>query len=392
MMRPLWVDVERTDHAQLSEDIAVDVAIVGGGLTGIGAAYALRSSRLRVALLEERSIGSGASGRNGGFVLAGPAVLYGDVVDVIGADAARGIWDLTVRNNRTLADLVVRYDIECGFLRCGSMSLAISADEMMTLQRCHDALTAAGISTAMVRRDELPVPFDQMYAGGLYYPGNGEMNSGAFVRGVGQAIAETVSLYEWSPVHQVTRDGSWVLQTPGGNVRAEAVIFASNAYTSRFIPAAPIIPTRGQVLATGPLDRVIVPFPMYANYGYQYWRQTVDGRLVIGGWRDSDIDGEVGVDEQFHEGIQGHLMDFAHVVAGNDVPIEYRWAGIMGFTPDQFPLVGAVPGQPGLYVAAGYSGHGVSMAFTCGSLVAELALGQTPGIPHAFRPDRYLSE
>jgi gamma-glutamylputrescine oxidase len=388
-MRPLWVDVEATEYPVLDRDLEVDVAIVGGGLSGTGAAYALRDSRLRVALLEMRSLGSGASGRNGGFVLAGPSMSYSDAVAAIGPTAAHEIWDLTVRNNALLAELVQRYEIDCGFLRRGSMSLAVSDEEMQILVRCQDELRSAGISTAILERGQLPRPFDELYVGGIYYPGNGEMNSGAFSRAVGRAVAQTTMIFEGTPVRELTHDGAWQLRTPHGTVRASAVVLAGNAYMHSLFPDAPIQATRGQVLSTAPLDRVVVPFPMYANYGYQYWRQTADGRFVVGGWRDADIETEVGDEEIYHDRIQQHLLDFTRTVVG-EAPIEHRWAGIMGFTPDGFPLVGAVPGQPGLYIAAGYSGHGVSMAFTCGGLAAEAAMGQSVSIPEAFDPRRYL--
>ncbi len=389
MTGPLWVDVEAAEYPSLAGDIEVDVAIVGGGLTGVGAAWTLRESKLRVALLEERTLGSGASGRNGGFVLAGPAMSYCDAVSKCGAEAAREVWQLTVENNRLMAELIDQHSIDCGFLRGGSLSLAVDEEELMILQRCRDALDEAQISTAMLARDELPVPFDRMYLGGIYYPGNAEMNSGAFVRGMGHAVRQSTLIFERTTVRGLSHDGRWVLETSGGTIRADSVILATNAYTGRLLPAVPLTPTRGQVVATAPLDRVIVPFPIYANYGYQYWRQTVEGRLVVGGWRDIDLLTEVGTEERANTLILKHLEDFVRAVAG-DVPIEYRWSGIMAFTPDEFPLVGAVPDNRGLFIAAGYSGHGVSMAFTCGGLAAQMALGQSPVIPKVFHPGRQL--
>ena len=129
---------------------------------------------------------------------------------------------------------------------------------------------------------------------------------------------------------------------------------------------------------------------MYANYGYQYWRQTSGGRLVAGGWRDLDIPTEVGTEECLHDAIHGTLDAFCASIAGENVAIQYRWAGIMGFTPDALPLVGALSAQPGIYLAAGYSGHGVSMAFMCGARVALQAIGQAAYLPPSLSPDRFV--
>jgi glycine/D-amino acid oxidase-like deaminating enzyme len=130
---------------------------------------------------------------------------------------------------------------------------------------------------------------------------------------------------------------------------------------------------------------------MYANRGFQYWRQTAGGRLVLGGWRDLAVDSEIGIDEELNPLIHQALDRFAAAVHAEYVPhITHRWAGIMGFTPDHMPLVGAVPGMKGIFIAAGYSGHGVAMAFLCGSLVADMAAGRSPEIPSAFSPARFV--
>jgi len=383
------VDVDHVQYPPLRGNLSVDVAIVGAGLSGLGAAYALRDSDARVVVLEVNTVGSGASGRNGGFVLAGPAMEYAMAVERLGADVARDLWDFTVENNRTIARLIEEYQIDCGYLRRGSMSLAASEEEAQVFRRTHHALSTAGIATCLAAAEQLPRPFDRSYLAGLYYAGNAEMNSGAFVRGVAGALSPHVAFHERTRVGRLEHNGEWELSTPSGVVSARSVILATNAWTSTLLPDFPIYPTRGQVLATAPLLSVVVPFPMYANHGYQYWRQTADGRLVVGGWRDLDIAGEIGHEEIPHEGIQAALDAFVAATAGNEAEIEYRWSGCMGFTPDHFPLVGAVPGVPDLYVAAGYSGHGVSMAFKCGESVARRIEEQGGEIPQAFCPVRF---
>jgi glycine/D-amino acid oxidase-like deaminating enzyme len=112
---------------------------------------------------------------------------------------------------------------------------------------------------------------------------------------------------------------------------------------------------------------------------------------VVGGWRDHDIPAEIGTEELLHAAIHVVLDQFCHSVAGTDALIEHRWAGIMGFTPDSLPMVGAVSEQAGLHMAAGYSGHGVSMAFRCGGRVALHAIGTRMGLPVAFDPGRFAA-
>lgn len=390
MTDPLWVDPADSQYPQLQGTVEVDVAIVGGGLSGVGAAHALRESGATVVLVEGRTLASGASGRNAGFVLAGPAMPFGQACDLVGPEEARNVWQLTVDNNRLMANLVDEYELDCDYLRRGSMSLAVSEEEMRQLIATADRLTEAGFSACIVPADDLPRPFDRLYAGGIYYPGNGEINPGAFVRGVVHAFNRRLRVYERSPVLELRSGTPHVLVTSTGEIRARTVILATNAYTSTLLLAAPITSVRGQVVASRRLDRVVVPFPMYANYGYQYWRQTSGGRLVAGGWRDLDIPTEVGTEECLHDAIHGTLDAFCASIAGENVAIQYRWAGIMGFTPDALPLVGALSAQPGIYLAAGYSGHGVSMAFMCGARVALQAIGQAAYLPPSLSPDRFV--
>jgi glycine/D-amino acid oxidase-like deaminating enzyme len=388
-MRSLWVDPDDQAYPRLEGNLTVDVAIVGGGLSGVGAAWELRESGLRVALLEERTLASGASGRNAGFLLAGPAMEYLRAVEASGAETVLEIWRFTERNNRAIGRIVQELRLECGYLRRGSMSLAVSEQEWERLRSGHTALRKVGIETCLVDRQDLPRPFDDAYLGGLYYPGNAEIQPAAFVRGVAGAVASRVQILERTCVEAVACSGSWILRTRSGVVQAESVILATNAYSPRLLPDLSIVPIRGQVLATVPLKPVVVPFPMYADFGYQYWRQTPDGRLVVGGWRNLHLAEETGSEETLHQGIQAELSRFAAWIAGHEMQVELRWAGIMGFTPDLLPLVGAVPGTQGLWMAAGYSGHGVAMAFSCGGCVAGSSTGQEGRIPECFNPERF---
>lgn len=388
MRRPLWVDPEDQRYPRLDRDIEVDVAIIGGGLAGIGAAYVL-PDRCRVALLEARTLASGATGRNAGFVIAGPAMAFDAAVHAVGREEVEAVWHFSVENNRFIARAIEEHDIRCGYLRRGSMALAASEDEWEELRATARSLAESAIECCIVERTDLPVPFDRSHSGGIFSPGNAEMNSAAFARGLARTLAPAVNIFEHSPVRALSRRGGWVVSAAGGTVRATALILATNAYSQRLLPELAIEPKRGQVVATDPLGEVVVPFPMHANHGYLYWRQTVEGRLVVGGGRDMDLPGEVGTEELLHAEIQQELERLAGRIAGKPLPVAFRWAGIMGFTPDHFPMVGSLPGREGLYIAAGFSGHGVSLALRSGMEVARMAFGEEVDLPTAFNPARF---
>jgi gamma-glutamylputrescine oxidase len=150
-----------------------------------------------------------------------------------------------------------------------------------------------------------------------------------------------------------------------------------------------IKPRRGQVLATAPIAREVAKHPSYAHYGYQYWRQTADGRLVIGGWRDVDLDAETGYDEIVTETIQSAIEAGLRELVPEPVEIVHRWAGTMGFARDGRPLVGWLDAEHHLAICAGFTGHGMGMAAACTQDLAELlSWKRAPGIS-TFDPLRF---
>jgi gamma-glutamylputrescine oxidase len=173
---------------------------------------------------------------------------------------------------------------------------------------------------------------------------------------------------------------------------AEHVVVATDGYGQGLLPAldAVVTPTRGQVLVTEPLERLLFDRPHYARHHYDYWQQTPDGRLVAGGRRDTALEVENTSEEVTTEAIQRELDAFAADLAGQPVRITHRWAGIWGTTPDELPLVGPFLEQPGRWVALGYSGHGNVLGFAAGDLVARAIRGERAPELDLLDPGRLL--
>jgi glycine/D-amino acid oxidase-like deaminating enzyme len=137
-----------------------------------------------------------------------------------------------------------------------------------------------------------------------------------------------------------------------------------------------IAPKRGQMLATAALGRRVFEHPAYARHGFEYWRQTKDGRVLVGGFRDRDVEREVGYDARPTETIQHHLEGFLRemeLTSGeHPATITHRWAGIMAFSADGLPIVGAVPGRERVHALGGYTGHGMGWAVACARGLAEI--------------------
>jgi len=143
---------------------------------------------------------------------------------------------------------------------------------------------------------------------------------------------------------------------------------------------------RGQMLATEPDADPVAGRPVYTDSGYVYWRQLADRRVLVGGFRNRALAEEVGFDDTPTEKIQA-LLDKQLADIRVTAAVTNRWAGIMGFTPDRLPLVGALPGQPGVHVCAGYSGHGMGFAFNSARVLAGSILGSEP-LPGWLDPAR----
>jgi glycine/D-amino acid oxidase-like deaminating enzyme len=147
--------------------------------------------------------------------------------------------------------------------------------------------------------------------------------------------------------------------------------------------------TRGQMLVTEPLPELVFDRPHYARHGYDYWQQTADRRLVIGGSRDAGLDAEWTVEETVTSVVQGRIESLATRLLGHPPAITHRWAGIWGTTPDGLPLVGQLPSDERVWVAAGYSGHGNVLGLACGELVARALTGDRDPLLDRLSPARF---
>jgi gamma-glutamylputrescine oxidase len=366
----LWLDGVQRSYPALEGDASADVAIVGGGIAGIASAYFLATSGASVVVLEARGVAEAASGRNAGFLLAGVAENFVAAARRYGDDNALRIWRLTKRTHELVRALTARHAIDCELRWNGSDQIAGDDEEWREVAESARRLAAHGVGVSVDARTRSAT-----------YADDGDLQPVKWVRGLARAAAAA-----GARIHEdtrVERAAGREARTTRGTVRAKAVLLCTNAYTAHLV-ASRVRPVRGQMLATAPTAPVFAR-PAYAKRGYQYWRQTADGRVVVGGWRDTAVEREVGESEQPTDEIQSHLDDFLRE-HGISAPVTHRWAGTMGFSHDALPYVGQTDAR--VFVCGGFTGHGMAFGPACAELVAALVSGRSHPDADLFDPSR----
>jgi glycine/D-amino acid oxidase-like deaminating enzyme len=373
-VNPYWLEDPVPLRTDMRQEGRVDVAIVGAGVTGCSAAYRLADAGLRVRVHEARGIAEGASGRNGGFALGGGAARYDVARETYGAERAASYWRWTEEAIERMAELAGD-----ALRPTGSYRLAGDEEEREGIRLEYEALREDGFEAEWL--DDVPGGAAGRFHGAISHPRDGSIQPARFVRrlaalatGAGAEIRE----------HDLVEDVE--------ALDADRVLVATDGYGHGLVPelSDAIWPTRGQVIASEPLERVLYDRPHYARQGFDYWQQLSDGRILLGGFRDVSILDELTDVEETTPTIQASLESFLHELAGEDLQVTHRWAGIFGLTQDMLPLVGPVPGRDGrVWVAGGYSGHGNVLGFACGELVADALLGRESPQLELLDPARY---
>jgi gamma-glutamylputrescine oxidase len=369
---PFWLAQSRPTVATRDLD-QVDIAVIGAGITGCACAAALAREGKRVRVYDARGVGEGASGRNGGFALRGAAARYDVARETYGADAARDLWRRTEAAVDRLEQIA-----GSAFRRTGSLRLAADAEERVEIEAEYEALREDGFAAEW--RDEVP-HLRPDFRGAIFHPTDGAVQPAAFVQRLAdRALDAGVAFVEHQRVEALDA------------LEAEQIVIATDGSGRGLLPELDdaLWPARGQVIATEPLPERLFDCPHYARHGFDYWQQLEDGRIVLGGFRDFSILTEMTDDETTTQPIQDALDVFLAELLGELPKVTHRWAGIFGLTQDLLPLVGPVPGHDGVWVAAGYSGHGNVFGLLCGELVAGALLGRDDPLLQLFAPARIV--
>jgi glycine/D-amino acid oxidase-like deaminating enzyme len=377
--------------------IEADVAIVGGGFTGLSTALHLRRAdpSLTVAVLESEVVGYGASGRNGSFAMTVVGLGLDVLVKLKGRDFALAAQRYMEQAVDFLGEMVSTEGLDCDYTRPGFLRMATTPSYLERLQTEIELARSLGIegiewldrdaARAQVRSD--------LYLGAWWEPRMALVNPLKLVREMKRRAAELgAAIHEHTPVTDVQRNARGLrLATPSATVQAGKVVFATNAYSHLLAPLRrKQVPAWTYVVATEPLRQA--HFDAIGWEGRQgiedarnlihYYRVTPDDRLLMGG-------GPVGLsyggdmDRDSNAAAWSHLE--AHIAqlfpALKDVKVEHRWGGPFSVTTDLTPALGYLGDRRAVY-SLGCVGHGVSMTQLNGRAIADLVLERDTDLAH----------
>jgi gamma-glutamylputrescine oxidase len=377
-----WLDEPYEARAPLEGDADVEACVVGGGVAGLSCALRLARHGMDTLLIEAGTLAGGASGRNGGFLIAGTALFHNDARERLGAERARAIYARTLAAQGEVVELAGELGAADSVRRVGLLRLAVSEEEAEHVRSHAAALQADGFPSVLVERDELPPALRRSGLVGCLTEHDAALHPVRWYRTLATAAESAgARIVEGTrAVAPVPAPAEGPVVTERGRVRARHVIVAADGALPALVPdyAGRVRARRLHMVAVEPLppalDRLV-----YARWGHEYLQQLPDGRVLAGGFGDVDgersytdsEDGEPLVWERVHRYLREEL--------GLEAEVTHRWAGIVGYTDDQLPYAGEVPGRPGLYVAGGYSGHGNVPGYMCGRDIADVIAGGPPG-------------
>ncbi len=373
----------------------VDVAVIGGGFTGLNAARKLAREGVSVALLEGAYIGAGGSGRNGGHLNNGMAHGYGEAKAHFGAERAQALYKAYDRSIDMIEDVIAEEHIACDFRRSGKLKLASKPSHVAGLRAGFELVhKEVDRDTRWLEKDALAKEIgSDSFHGAMLYGKSAMMHMGRYVNGLATATHRHGALvWEGAPVTDRRRNGSgWALATPKGTIQADRVIAATGAYSGTFAkkPLAyfrrRIISVGSFIIATRPLSETEIANTMPGNRTCvtsmnigNYFRLSPDNRLIFGGRARFSAVSDQQSDARSGQVLRGAMTEiFPHLA---DVQIDYCWGGLVGMTKDRFPRAGEAGG---MFYGMGYSGHGAQMSTLIGQALADMAMGRSDTNPLA---------
>jgi gamma-glutamylputrescine oxidase len=369
----------KADFPTLEGEETVDVCVIGAGYTGLSSALHLAEKGYTVTILEAMKVGWGASGRNGGQVAPDHNISHDELTVKVGKESADSLWGMSLESVDLVKNLIKKHNIDCG-LKSGILHVAAKKSHMDEIKEAveykQSVLNYQHVKH--VSQDEVVAMLGtDKYFNGEYLTDAAHLHPLNYALGLAEAAVKAgVKIYEHSRVINYKGGLGAQVTTDKGVVKAKYILLACNGYLGKLAPkvAGKIMPINNFILATEPLsdelcskinrDDVAVAD---SKFVINYFRMSQDNRLLWGGGENysSKFPADIG---QF---VKKYMLEFYPEL--KDVKIDYGWGGTLAITMNRMPHFDRV--EENVFVAQGYSGHGVALATFGGKLMAEAISG-----------------
>ncbi|NML74835.1 FAD-binding oxidoreductase [Rhizobium sp. S-51] len=376
---------ERPEYLPLDGSRTADVAIIGGGFTGLQAAYNLAKAGISVVLIEGCRIGDGASGRNGGQMGTGQRWYPEELEAELGYERSKALFDLAENAKKYVLSFAGDHDIDMEFMP-GQMNVSHKPGHDKEYQRTVEiAATRYGYPhlAYMDGRETAERVGSKRFFCGVRDSGTGHIHPLKLVVGLAQAAKVAgAAIHEMTPAVSIRQSGGKTLiETRTGKITADKVLIATNAYIGNLEPvtSAHVMPIRSFIGATVPLGKFPSVIPgsesiADSRFVVRYWRRTRDGRLLFGGREAYTSDTPRDISAHIRRQIAEIYPELG------EIDITHAWGGSVGITMPRKPFAREV--MPGVISIGGYSGHGVMLSNYCGKLYADLVTGKGRELDH----------
>jgi hypothetical protein len=374
-----WLDESLTSNNKKN----YDYIIVGAGIAGLSTAYWLekKSPYARIAVIDKFSLAYGASGRNAGFVTCGSALHFNKLYEKFGQTKAQEIWQFSEVNRELLLKEIIQDEAnKVDYKTTGSCTVIPDESHLGKFDNLLKTMKTLNIAVDMIDAKTLQKEYAvKTSAGAIEYKHDGIIHPVKLLKKIQSQLKNTDFIFGEEVFKIQSDETSAQVTTQKQTYQSAQVFVCLNGFVSQLMPEfnEMIKPQRGQVIVTEPMPQMIKG-PCYLTQHLCYFRQLKTGEILIGGFRNHDAENENTAHDQATEIIQHALEDFAKNYFDNttNIKINYRWSGIMGFTPDEQMIIGAHPSRKNIHMMAGCSGHGMGLSFHAAKKMVDNSFGE----------------
>jgi glycine/D-amino acid oxidase-like deaminating enzyme len=376
---------ERETYPKLTDDIDTDVVIIGGGLVGVLNAYRLSKAGKKVVLIEEKEIGSGATSVTTAFITKVIDSNLTEIISLFGKEAAKKVWESGQTAIEEYEKIITKEKIDCDFVRCPNYLYARTQSQLKDIEEEEKMYKKFGFKATLSKKNDLDFP----NYGYLKIPDQAKFYATKFINGLIDKIGDDALIFENTQAKNIKEEGGiFIVETDKGSVTAKDVIIATyQPFTNKKTHLKKGMYMSYVFEVEIPKDSFLEA--MYEDNGNPYYYFRIDPKgdrdqMIFGGEDHKDIFGK-SLDKKSFSGLEKYLKK---IMQNRPYAITSRWTGPILEPSDGLALIGEI--KPHMYVAAAFSGNGMTYSMISSMLLTDLILRKKSKYTEVYDPKRAL--